>query len=119
MTKEMLLKMSRLASDDPFYMGWHLARYSEMKGLGIEKMGKELGCLPETVNSISLCRAPRPDPPHFQYDIERVADRFQVRADKQMRIVRYVQIASDESMLLAARDIDMDIKEDKDAESDE
>lgn len=117
MTKGMLLKMSRLASDDPFYMGWHLARYSEMKGLSVAELGKELGCLPETVNSISLCRAPRSEPPHFQDDIERVADRFQVRADKLVGIVRYVQIASDESMLLAARDIET--KEDKDAQSDE
>ena len=117
MTEDMLLKMSRFASGDPFYMGWHLARYSEMKGLSVTEMGGELGCLPETVNSISLCRAPRSEPPHFQDDIERVADRFQVKAAKLMGIVRYVQIASDESMLLAARDRDM--KEDKDAEFDE
>jgi len=117
MTKDMLLKMSRLASDDPFYMGWHLARYSEMKGLKAAELAKKLGCLPETVNSISLCRAPRSEPPLFREDIERVADRFQVKADKLMGIVRYAQIASDESMLLAARDIEM--KEDKNAESDE
>jgi len=118
MTKEMLLKMSRLASDDPFYMGWHLARYSEMKGLSVAELGKELGCLPDTVNSISLCRAPRSEPPHFQDDIERVADRFQVRADKLVGIVRYAQIASDESTLLAARDRAVK-EEERDAESDE
>ena len=117
MSKDMLLKMSRLASDDPFYMGWHLARYSEMKGLSVVELGKELGCLPETVNSISLCRAPRSEPPHFQDDIERVADRFQVRADKLVGIIRNAQIASAESLLLAARDIEM--KDDKDAQSDE
>lgn len=117
MTKDMLLKMSRLASNDPFYLGWHLARYSEMKGLDIAEVGKELGCLPETLNSISLCRAPRSEPPHFQRDIERVADRFQVRADRLMGIVRYVQIAPDEFMLLAARD--RSTKEDGDAERDE
>ena len=117
MTKDRALKMSRLASADPFYIGWHLARYSEMRDLSVEEMGKELGCLPKTVNSIYLCRAPRSEPPHFQNDIERVAERFQVRADKLMGIVRYVQIASDESMLLAARD--REVKADKDAESDE
>ena len=117
MTEDMLLKMSRFASDDPFYLGWHLARYSEMKSLSVAEMGGELGCLPETVNSISLCRAPRSEPPHFRNDIERVADRFQVKAAKLMGIVRYVQIASDESLLLAAKDKDM--KEDKDAEFDE
>lgn len=116
MTNDMLLKTSRLASNDPFYLGWHLARYSEMRGMSITELGIELGCLPETVNSISLCRAPRPVPPHFRSDIERVADRFQVRADRLMRIVRYVQVESDESILLAARD--RSAREDEDTESD-
>ena len=117
MTNDMLLKISRLASYDPFYLGWHLDRYSEMRGMSIAELGRELGCLPETVNSISLCRAPRSEPPHFRSDIERVADRFQVRSDRLMRILRYVQIESNESVLLAARD--RGANEDEDAETDE
>lgn len=117
MANDMLLKISRLASDDPFYLGWHLARYSEMRGMNLAEVGKELGCLPETVNSISLCRAPRSEPPQFRKDIESVAYRFQVKANRLMRIVRYVEIESDESILLAARD--RGVLEDEDAETDE
>lgn len=116
MTNDMLLKISRLASNDPFYLGWYLGRYSEMSGMSMAELGRELGCLPETVNSISLCRAPRSEPPHFRSDIERVADRFQVRADRLMTVVRYVQVESDESILLAARD--RSAREDEDTESD-
>ncbi len=117
MTNDMLLKMSRFASNDPFYLGWYLGRYSEMREMSLAEVGMELGCLPETVNSISLCRAPRSESPHFRRDIERVADRFQVRSDRLMGIVRYVQIESDESILLAARD--RSAKEDAGAGTDE
>jgi hypothetical protein len=117
MTNDMLLKISLLASEDPFYLGWHLVRYSEMRKMKLTEVGRELGCLPEMLNSISLCRAPRLEPPHFRSDIERVADRFQVRADSLMRIVRYVQVESGESMLLAARE--RSTRDDSEAEHDE
>ena len=104
MNSETLSKISSLASRDAFYLGWHLARYSEKKGVSMEELGRELGCLPETVNSIALCRAPRAEPPHFQRDIERVAERFQIRADRLMGIVRLAQVSGEESMLMAARD---------------
>ena len=111
MNSETLLRISALASEDGFYWGWLLARYSEKKGLSMAEVGRELGCLPETVNSIALCRAPREDPPRFQRDVERVAERFQVRADRLMNIVRYARIASDESALMAARDRDAEGEE--------
>ena len=103
MTGDMTRKMASRASGDPFYLGWHLVRYAEMRGMSMGEIAMELGCLPETIDSISLCRAPRAEPPHFQDDIERVAERFQVRADRLLGIVRYAQMASEESMLLAAR----------------
>ena len=106
MTGDMTRKMASLASRDPFYLGWHLTSYSEMTGMSMSEIGRELGCLPETVDSISLCRAPRAEPPHFREDIEAVADRFQARADKLARIVRHVQVSSGAGILLTARDRD-------------
>lgn len=72
--------------------------------MSMEEIGRDLGCLAETVDSISLCRAPRAEPPHFREDIEAVADRFQARADSLARIVRQVQVSSGAVTLLAARD---------------
>ena len=115
MNPDMRLKISRLASKDPFYMGWHFARYLELKGVNAVDLGKELGCLPETINSMALCRSPR-QPPHFRDDIERVADRFQVRADKLMNVVRFSQVASKEPALLAARDRETDEGEDRETD---
>lgn len=113
MNSDMLAKISSLASQDEFYLGWHLTRYSNMKGMTMTEVSEELGCLPEVVSSISLCRAPRAEPPHFQMDVERVAERFQIRADRLMNIVRRSQTASHESMLMAARD--RDVNEDEES----
>ena len=107
MTGETTRKLSQLASRDPFYMGWYFTMYAEMMSVDIADVAGELGCLPEMMNTMSLCRAPRAEPPHFREDIESVADRFLVRADRLANLVRQVQVASDQGMLLAARDRDL------------
>ncbi len=117
MTHDILLKISSLACQDSFYLGWYLARYSEFKEMSMTEVSRELGCLPDTMSSMALCRAPRLDPPHFRDDVERVAERFQIPADRLTGIIRHVQVASLESVLLAARD--RDVKEDEDSASDE
>lgn len=104
MTGETIQKLSALASRDPFYLGWYLARYSEMVSTDTADVARELGCLPEVMKTMSLCRAPRAEPPHFREDIEAVANRFRVRADRLANLVRHVQVSAEESILLAARD---------------
>ena len=106
MTGETGRRLTGLASGDPFYLGWYLARYAEMTSADTSDVAGELGCLPEVMNAMSLCRAPRTGPPHFREDIEAVATRFQVRADRLANLVRQVQFVSDQGMLLAARDRD-------------
>lgn len=106
MNIEMTRKLALLSSKDPFYMGWYLARYPEIRSMDSTDVASELGCLPEVLNQMSLSRSPRLDPPHFQRDVEAIADRFQARADALANIIRTVQVASeyDDTLLIAARD---------------
>ena len=106
MNIEMTRKLALLCSEDPFYLGWYLARYPEIRSMDTTDVASELGCLPEVLNQMSLSRSPRLDPPHFQRDVETIADRFQARADALANIIRTVQVASvyDDTLLLAARD---------------
>lgn len=106
MNIEMTRKLALLCSKDPFYLGWYLARYPEIRSMDTTDVARELGCLPEVLNQMSLSRSPRLHPPHFQRDIEAIADRFQARADALANIIRTVQVASecDDTLLLAARD---------------
>lgn len=106
MNIEMTRKLALLCSKDPFYMGWYLARYPEIRSMDTTDVARELGCLPEVIAEMSLSQSPRLDPPHFQRDVETIADRFQARADALANIIRTVQVASecDDTLLFAARD---------------
>ena len=70
MTGETTRKLSQLASRDPFYLGWFFARYAEIMSVDIANVAGELGRLQEMMGTMSLCRAPRAEPPHFREDIE-------------------------------------------------
>ena len=106
MTSEMTRKLSLLASQDPFFLSWYFARYSEMMSADIVDVASEIGCLPEVMNTMSLCRAPRTEPPNFQQDVEAIANRFQLPPERLANLVRQVQTVSGRAMLLAARDSD-------------
>ena len=106
MNSEMTQKMASLCSEDPFYLGWWLARYSELMSVDAPDVASGLGGLPEVIPEMSLCRSPNPESPRFRRDVEAIADRFQVRAETLANIIRTVQVASerDDAFLLAARD---------------
>ena len=106
MNIEMTRKLALLCSKDPFYLGWYLARYPEIRSMDATDVAREVGCLPEVIAEMSLSRSPRLEPPYFQRDVEAIADRFQARADALANIIRTVQVASecDDTLLLAARD---------------
>ncbi len=109
MTPDMLKRYAARASEDPFYFGWHLARYAESMGKSVEDLAPELGCLPSAVYEMSLCRAPRTEPSRFRRDIEAVANRFQVSAALLANIARHAAALSAASVThLAARDRDPD-----------
>ena len=104
MNREMTRKLSSLCSKDPFYLGWYLARYSEIESTDAPGMAVDLGCLPEVINTMSLSRSPRAESPHFRHDVEAIAERFQVRPDRLANIVRTVRVHSQDAFLMAARD---------------
>ena len=106
MNSEMTRKLASLCSEDPFYLGWWLAQYSELMSIDASGVASGLGGLPEVITEMSLCRSPNPESSRFRQDVEAIADRFQVRAEVLANIIRTVQIASerDDAFLIAARD---------------
>ncbi len=112
MSNSMIRKLSSIASRDPFYCGWYFVQYAEMTGMDISEVAQELGFMADTIDSASLCRSPRSEPPHFREDVEAVANRFHIDAGKLANIVRHVQTSSDKTILLAARDSDASDDED-------
>jgi hypothetical protein len=96
--------------DDPFFLACPLALYAESEQIDDTKLAAALGCTPESLVLVRLCRAP--ELARFMEDIDRIATKFNLNADALAQAVRggqailhLLQIgSSNQGTLLAARD---------------
>lgn len=77
----------RLARN-PLFLAAPLARYAARYSLDDDALAARLGCSPETLTDLRLCRNPHAEPPRFGQDIERIATHFGVDADRLAEVVR-------------------------------
>jgi hypothetical protein len=113
---ELLAGLARRVEGDPFFLAFALAGYARSRGLDDAGLAAALGCRPEDLPMLRLCRAPRPDPPDFRADVTAVAGRFgidpatlveAVRHGEAVAALRRPAAASPEpGAVLAARDDD-------------
>jgi hypothetical protein len=103
--------MARHAADRPFFLAWLLSAYAQSEGLDDAGLAKALGCSPQTLTMLRLCRAPRTDAAEFREDVRCIAERFAIEpmalaeAVKRGRVVRGMRAAAAEAAtLMAARD---------------
>lgn len=80
--------LSRQVTGDPFFLGQALAVWASSEGLDDAGLAARLGVTPETLVLLRLCRRPHPEPDRFRADVERIAARFGVSADRLAEIVR-------------------------------
>jgi hypothetical protein len=71
-----LERLGRRVEQDQFFLASLLAEYARAERLDDSGLAQALGCQPETLTGIRLCRAPRPDPAGFREDLRQVAERF-------------------------------------------
>jgi hypothetical protein len=80
-------------------------------------LARFLGCQPEVLPKVGLCRRPDPDSPEFQSDVRRIADALGLQADRLVQLVREtdalnalgkaspsVEQKASQGFLMAARD---------------
>ena len=100
-------------TDDPFFLAYALKLFAAGEGLDDAALAARLGCTPETLTDLRLCRMPREDAPHFRDDILTIAASFPVDAAVLAEVVRHAQVvaplrkpaaATGPEVLLAARD---------------
>jgi hypothetical protein len=77
---EDLRRLAARASADPFFLGWAIAVYQRRHGLDDEALARELGCVPDVLVVLRLCRRPGTSGPYrsFEQDVEDVVSRFAV-----------------------------------------
>lgn len=88
---EQMAALAKRVEEDPHFLAWALAVYAQAEDLTSAQLAARLGCLPSRLLAIQLCRLPRPDPPYFRQDVDRIADAFHI--DRQV-IAEAVRLAT-------------------------
>jgi hypothetical protein len=81
-----LYALARRVRDDLFFLSSALEEYARGEGLDKAGLAAELGCAPETLGPLGLCRRPRPET--FWADIERIAERFGLVPQRLAEVIR-------------------------------
>ncbi len=85
-----LRRLAGRACGDPWFLGWALAAYQRRRGLDDAALAAELGCVPDVLVLLRLCRRPGTGEPGrtLQGDVEEIARRFAVEPAVLARIVK-------------------------------
>jgi hypothetical protein len=70
--KPSLDRLVQLAQERPTLLAGPLQLYKEQEGLDDQQLAAMLGCEPEAIPRLALCKRPRPAL-HFREDVERIA----------------------------------------------
>ena len=108
--------LARRVRDDPFFLASALQDYARSERLDRQALADVLACPVEALAPLGLCRRPRPDPPLFRRDVDRIAARFGSDADALAEIVRRADALAglrraatgERGLLMAARDREED-----------
>lgn len=112
---ESVARLARRVAIDPCFLAFALAEYAAAEGLDEAGLAAALGCPPDRLSHVRLCRAPRADPDGFRADVDRIVEAFGLNRDTVAAAVRHGQVVTamrgaaggvpDETgFLIAARD---------------
>jgi hypothetical protein len=112
MTETPLARLARRASAHPFFLGYRLAEYARVHEVDDLAIAARLGCNPELLATVRLCRAPRAGREEFREDVLCIATKFGLHAHALAEIAKYVPatprlentLAEPVGLVLAARD---------------
>lgn len=110
-----LLRAAQRAAEQPFFLASVFAAYQQANRLDNADMAALLGCEPDDLTRLALCRRPAAEEGQFLADIDHLARRFRLQGDQLIMIIRQVDALaairqqlhishSGTGMLRAARD---------------
>jgi hypothetical protein len=80
--------LARRVQDDPFFLAAALAHYARSEHLDDDRLAAALGCSPQTLPALRLCRMPGAGAHPFARDVDRIAQHFRVDPDILTEAVR-------------------------------
>ncbi len=107
-----LENLARRVADDAMFLAAALTAFASSERLNDAGLANRLDCSPRHLTKLRLCLMPRSQPPFFAEDVERIATRCAVSAEKLREVVRRGQsllalrqpAAPSAGWMLAARD---------------
>ncbi len=96
-------RLARRVAIDPFFFGFALAVYAAAEGLDETGLAAALGCPPEQLAHVRLCRAPRADSGGFREDVDRIAEAFGLTREAVATVARRGQVVA--AMRVAAGEV--------------
>ena len=119
-TTELLRHAARRASQHPFFLAADLEQFRVHRGIQETDLARFLGCSPEVLPKVALCRRPDPESPRFRSDTHRIANFFDLQTDHLVQLIREVDVlkalreaspAAEQEVargfLVAARDVEI------------
>ncbi|MFZ0927274.1 MAG: hypothetical protein WAN11_01660 [Syntrophobacteraceae bacterium] len=106
-------KLIDRATDDPFFVGWALAKYLHIQAINLADLAHRLKCTPEGIDRIALCRLPDNMKENFASDVQKIAAFGPCNREALLHVIRTVmsvhvmqETAGDslEGFLMVARD---------------
>lgn len=120
---ELILAASRRASKYGFFLAADIDYFRSLKSLNDQELSDFLGCQPDELPRLALCRKPRLVGTEFSKDVVRIAQAFGLKAERLAALIREVDVIrslreaspsvveeSSPGFLMAARDNNLDIK---------
>lgn len=105
-----LSELAKRLRDDPHYMAYVLARYSEHEGISEGNLAEALGTLPHLAIRLALCRVPDVATADFAVRVRQISD-FTLTDEallasiiRQVSSIQALSNASERQLLSAARD---------------
>ena len=89
-TPILLRYAAKRAATNRFFLAGYLNEFSSIRGITDEDLAQFLGCKPEHLPKLALCRRPDPDSPSFRSDVEQIATVFNMQPEHLARLIREV-----------------------------
>lgn len=89
-TQSLLRYAARKAAKNQFFLAEHLTEFRGIRGMTDDDLARFLGCTPEMLPKLALCRRPDTESPSFRSDVEQIATAFAIQPVRLVQLIREV-----------------------------
>jgi hypothetical protein len=113
----LLRRAAERVRSQPFFLAAVLLDWADREGLDDAALAARLGCAPQVLASLLLCRRPVGTGSQFRQDVERIAGRFGLEVQRLAEAIRYADAlaataaaGAHPGWLAAARDRELEVE---------